>query len=114
MPLSTTPGGGPTIPAGAKTVSIKNIEKAGATPKEDVTVLGDTSRQYASPPLVEAGTNTATKTCSVSGNLKSNTTLAVTSAATVTGWICESYEKTYEVGKYATFSAEFSYYPPAT
>lgn len=113
MPLSTTPAGGPTIPVGAKSVSIKNIETAGATAKEDVTVLGDSSRQYAAPPLVEGGTNTATATCSVSGLLKSTTTLAITAAATTTGWICESYEKSYEVGKYASFSAEFSYYPPA-
>ena len=113
MPISTSPATAPTIPAGAKTVSIKNIETAGATAKEDVTVLGDTSRQYAAPPLVEGGTNTATVTCSVSGVLKSNTTLAITAAATTTGWICESYEKSYEVGKYASFSAEFSYYPPA-
>lgn len=113
MPISTTPGGGPTIPAGATTVSIKQIETAGATAKEDVTVLGDTTRQYAAPPLVEGGTNTATATCAVSGLLKSNTTLAITAAATTTGWICESYEKNYEVGKYATFAVEFSYYPAA-
>ncbi len=113
MPLSSIPANGPTIPAGAKTVSIKNMDTAAATPKEDVTVLGDTSRQYASPPLLDAGTDTATKTCSVSGNLKSNTTLAVTAANVTTGWICESFEKNYEVGSYATFSAEWSYYPPA-
>lgn len=114
MPLSTLPSPGPTIPSGAKTVSVKQMETAGATPKEDVTVLGDATRQYASPPLIEAGTATATKTVSVSGNLKSDTTLAITAAATVTGWICESYEKVYEVGKYATYSVEFSYYPPAS
>lgn len=113
MPLSTSPAGGPTIPSGAKTVSIKNIETTGATPKEDVTVLGDASRQYAAAPLIESGTATATATCSVSGNLKSDTTLAITAANVTTGWICESYEKSYEVGKYATFSVEFSYYPAA-
>lgn len=111
MPISTSPGGGPTIPSGATSVSIKQIETTGATAKEDVTVLGDAQRQYAAPPLVEGGTKTATATCSVSGILKSDTTLALTAAATTTGWICESFEKTYEVGKYATFSAEFSYYP---
>jgi hypothetical protein len=111
MPLSTIPSGGPTIPAGATSVSLKNIETAGATPKEDVTVLGDTERKYAPPPLIEAGTATATKTCSVSGKLRSNTTLAVTAANVSTGWICESYEKNYEVGAYATFSAEWSFYP---
>ena len=113
MPISTSPAGGPSIASGAKTVSIKNIETAGATAKEDVTVLGDASRQYAAAPLIEAGTATATSTCSVSGNLKSDTTLAITAAATTTGWICESYEKSYEVGKYASFSVEWSYYPPA-
>ena len=111
MPISTLTSPGPTIPSGAKTISFKDIETAGATPKEDVTVLGDSTRQYAAPPLIEGGTKTATKTCSVSGNLKSDTTLAITPAATTTGWICESYEKSYEVGKYATWSAEFSYYP---
>jgi hypothetical protein len=47
----------------------------------------------------------------VSGKLRSNTTLAVTAANVSTGWICESYEKNYEVGTYATFSAEWSFYP---
>ena len=114
MPISTVNSSGPAIPSGAKTISLKDIETSGATAKEDVTVLGDASRQYAAPPLVEGGTNTATKTCSVSGNLKSDTTLAITAANITTGWICESFEKSYEVGKYATFSVEFSYYPPAT
>jgi len=111
MPISTLTSPGPTIPSGAKTISFKDIETAGATAKEDVTVLGDSTRQYAAPPLIEGGTKTATKTCSVSGNLKSDTTLAITAAATTTGWICESYEKSYEAGKYATWSAEFSFYP---
>ena len=114
MPISTLTSPGPTIPSGAKTISLKDIETAGATAKEDVTILGDSTRQYAAPPLIDGGTNVATKTVSVSGNLKSDTTLAITSAATTTGWICESYEKSYEVGKYATWSVEFSYYPPAT
>jgi hypothetical protein len=111
MPISTAIATGPTIPSGAKTISLKDIETAGATAKEDVTVLGDSTRQYAAPPLIEGGTNTATKTCSVSGNLKSDTTLAITAANVTTGWICESYEKSYEVGKYATYSVEFSFYP---
>ncbi len=111
MPISTVNSSGPGIPSGAKTISFKDIETSGATPKEDVTVLGDTSRQYAAPSLVEGGTNVATKTVSVSGNLKSDTTLAITAANVTTGWICESYEKSYEVGKYATWSAEFSFYP---
>ena len=113
MPLSTLTNPGAPIPSGAKTISLKDIETAGATPKEDVTVLGDASRQYAAPPLIEAGTATATKTVSASGNMKTDTVLALTIAATVTGWICESYEKNYEVGKYATWSAEFSFYPAA-
>ena len=113
MPISTLTNPGPAIPAGAKTISIKDIETAGATAKEDVTILGDTTRQYAAAPLVDGGTATATKTVSVSGNLKSDTVLGITDAATTTGWICESFEKNYEVGKYATFSVEFSYYPPA-
>jgi hypothetical protein len=111
MPISTAPSTGPTIPSGAKTVSLKEIQTAGATPKEDVTVLGDSVRQYAAPALIEGGTKTATRTCSVSGNLKSDTTLAITAANVTTGWICESFEKSYEVGKYATYSVEFSFYP---
>jgi hypothetical protein len=111
MPLSTLPGVGPTIPSGATTVSIKDIEVAAATPKEDVTVLGDTQRVYEDPCLIEAGEATATATCSASGKLKSDTTLAITAPATTNGWICESFEKVYEVGKYATWSAEWSFYP---
>jgi hypothetical protein len=112
MPLSTVPSTGvPTIPSGAKTVSLKDVEVATATPKEDVTTLADASKQYASPPLIDTLKTTATKTCSVTGNLKSDTTLALTANNVNTGWICESYEKSYEVGKYATYSAEFSFYP---
>jgi hypothetical protein len=111
MPISTAIATGPTIPSGAKTISLKDIETAGATAKEDVTVLGDSTRQYAAPALIGGGTKTATRTCSVSGNLKSDTTLAITAANVTTGWICESYEKSYEVGKYATYSVEFSFYP---
>lgn len=114
MPISTVPGGGPTIPSGAKTVSIKDIEVATATPKEDVTTLADTAKVYEDPPLIDAGEATATKTCSVSGNLKDDTTLALTAANVNNGWICESYEKVYEVGKYATYSVEFSFYPTPT
>lgn len=115
MPLSTVPSTGvPTIPSGAKTISLKDVEVATATPKEDVTTLADAAKVYESPPLVDTQKNTATKTCSVSGNLKSDTTLALTANNVNTGWICESYEKVYEVGKYATYSVEFSYYPPAT
>lgn len=115
MPLSTVPSTGvPTIPSGAKTISLKDVEVATATPKEDVTTLADSAKVYASPPLIDAGEATATKTCSVSGNLKSDTVLALTANNVNNGWICESYEKVYEVGKYATYSVEFSYYPPAT
>ena len=114
MAISSINTSGPSIPVGAKTIAFRNIQVANVTPKEDVTVLGDTARVYASPPLVNTGSATVTQTCSVSGNLKSNTMLATTASTTNTGWICESYEKTYEVGKYATFSCEFSYYPPAT
>lgn len=111
MPLSTSPTTGPGIPSGATKVSIKNIDTSSTTPYEDVTVLGDTIRKYAAPCLKDAGSGTASSTCSVSGLLKSDTTLATSAATVLTGWICESYEKTYEVGKYATFSVEFSYYP---
>lgn len=112
--LSTLPTTGPSIPAGANKVSLKAIDTSSATPKVEVTILGDSERQYAAPPLKDAGENTANATCSASGLIKSNTTLAITSSATTTGWICEDYEETYSAGEYATWSANWSYYPPAT
>jgi hypothetical protein len=111
MPLSSLPTSGPTIPAGAQKVSLKDIDVASSTAKEDVTDLADEERQYADPPLRDGGANAATATCSASGVYKSGTTLAITAETTTTGWICEDYEITREVGKYATWSANWSYYP---
>lgn len=111
MPLSTLPNNGPTIPAGAKQVSIKQMDVTATTPKEDVTTLASEEREYAAPCLVDAGENTATATCSASGLKTTTTTLAVTATNVTTGWICEDFEETYEVGKYATWSANWSYYP---
>lgn len=111
MPISSLPSGGPSIPAGAQKVSLKSIDPtATANNKEDVTVLGDTERQYADPPLVDGGSGTATATCSASG-LLTGSVPEVTPAGTTTGWICEDVEVTYEVGKYVTWSANWSYYP---
>lgn len=114
MPLSSLPTEGPTIPAGATKVSLKEIDTSSTTKNVEVTDLEDSERKYASPPLKDGGANTATATCSVSGNLKSGTSLAVSASNVTEGWICDDYEKVYEAGKYATFSANFSYYPPAS
>lgn len=114
MPLSSLPTGGPTIPAGATKVSLKDIDTSSTTKNVEVTDLADSERKYASPPLKDGGANTATATCSVSGTLKSGTSLAVSASNVTEGWICEDYEKVYEAGKYATFSANFSYFPPAS
>jgi hypothetical protein len=113
LPLSTVPTTGPTIPAGAKSVSIKQVDVTASTKKEDVTDLSSTEREYADPVLVEGGEGVATSTCSASGNMKDTTTLAVTAVNVTTGWICEDFEITYEVGKYATWAANWSYYPAA-
>lgn len=110
--LSSLPTGGPDIPDGAQKVSMKDIDTSSTTKNVDVTDLADDERKYASPPLKDGGTNVATATCSASGTMKTSTTLGLTPAATTTGWICQDYEKTYEAGKYATWSANFSYYPP--
>jgi hypothetical protein len=116
MSLSSLPTGGPSIPAGAQKVSLKAMDSASTTTKNvDVTDLSDSERKYATPPLKDGGgSSTATSTCSASGLLKSGTALATTASTVKTGWICEDYEKTYEAGKYATWSANWSYYPPAS
>jgi hypothetical protein len=111
MPLSTLPTTGPTIPAGANSVSLKEIDVASTAKKEDVTTLSSEEREYADPPLIEAGDTTATATCSASGFVMSTTTIAPTAIETTTGWICEDCEFVYEAGKYATWSANWSYYP---
>jgi len=108
--LAALPTTGPAIPAGAQKVSLKDIDTSGGTSKVDVTVLGDSEKKYETPPLNDVS-NAATATCSASGLLKSNTSLATTATTVKTGWICEDFEKTYEAGKYATWSANWSYYP---
>jgi hypothetical protein len=112
MPLSTKPTNGPSLPAGVKKVSIKDVETTVTTAKEDVTDLESTEREYADPVLKEGGGSTvATKTCSASGNLK-GTEFEPDAITVTTGWVLEDCEFTYEEGKYATWSANWSYYPP--
>lgn len=110
MPLSSLPNTGPSIPLGAKTVTVKDVDVTASAAKEDVSDLSSTEREYAAPVLVEGGSGAATKTCSASGILK-GTAPEPTPIATTTGWVCEETEVTYEVGKYATWSASWSYYP---
>jgi hypothetical protein len=110
MALSGLPTGGPAIPAGATRVSIKNIDTASNQSKEDVTDLSHSERTYEDPPLVDGGSGAATKTCSATGFLYPSTSLGVTPIETTTGWICEDIEKVYEVGKFVTWSANWSYY----
>lgn len=111
MPLSSRPAGGPSIPAGATKVSIKDIDTSSSAKNVDVTDLSDTERKYAAPPLKDGGTSVADMTCTASGTMKTDTTLAVSDKSVKTGWVCTDYEKVYEVGKYATWSANFSHYP---
>jgi hypothetical protein len=113
MPLSAVPTDGPTIPAGAQKVTTKQMDVSQNTKREDVTDLADEERVYADPCLRDKPRTLATAQCSASGLLKSGTSLAVTPISTTTGWICEKYSKSREVGKYATWSASWSYYPPS-
>lgn len=113
MPLSSTPSGGPSLPGGVRRVSIKTIDTTASTAKEDVTTLADDERVYADPPLKDPGASGgATMTCSASGFLTGGE-FSPTPAGTTTGWIMEDCDFVYEVGKYATWSANWSYYPPA-
>ena len=114
MPISTLPSTGPTIPAGAQKVTLKDMDVSSSTAKEDVTDLSDAERKYADPPLRDGGANSATATCSASGIVKSSTSLEISASTVTTGWICDDYEITREVGKYATWSANWSYYPTTT
>lgn len=111
MPLSTKPTNGPNLPAGVKRVSIKSIDTTASTAKEDVTDLDSTEREYADPPLKDAGAGGATMTCSASGNLK-GAEFDPTPVSVTTGWILEDCDFVYEAGKYATWNANWSYYPP--
>lgn len=109
MPLSSLPGGGPTLPGGAQKVSLKSMDVAGTTQKVDVTVLADEERKYDCPPLKDDPATTPTASCSASGLLE-DAGPEVTPIATTTGWICEEAEISYEVGQYAKWSASWSYY----
>lgn len=111
MPLSSLPTTGPTIPDGATRVSIKAVDTGSSTPKEDVTDLESTEREYEDAPLKDGGGSTATATCSATGFLKGSAP-QVSSPSVTTGWVCEDTEEVYEVGKYVTWSANWSYYPP--
>lgn len=108
MPLSTTPAGGPSIPAGAQKVSVKTIDITGTVEKVDVTVLADDERQYADSPLKDGSTK-PTGSCTASGLLDGSGP-ELTSMAITTGWICEEAEISYEVGQYAKWSASWNYY----
>lgn len=118
MPLSTTPEGGPTLPAGAQKVSLKSMAdengESASNDKVDVTTLEDAERVYASAPLKEpgggGGGGGATASCSASGLLSGEPPMADDNTVT-TGWVCEDAEVTYSVGEYATWSANWSYYP---
>lgn len=111
MPLSTKPTTGPSLPAGVKRVSIKDVDTSATTAKEDVTDLDSTEREYADPPLKDGGAGTATKTCTASGNLK-GAEFDPSPPSVTTGWVLEDCEFVYEAGKYGTWSANWSYYPP--
>lgn len=113
MPLSSRPTGGPTLPAGVKRVSIKNVDTDSQTAKEDVTDLDSDEREYADPPLKDGTAGAATMTCTASGNLKS-AEFDPSPITVTTGWVLEDCEFVYEAGKYATWSASWSYYPQET
>lgn len=113
MPLSSVPSGGPGIPSGATQVSVKSLLPGATTSKEDVTTLGDNERVYADPPLKDVESGGATASCTASGFLEGSPP-AISPPSVTDGWVCEESEVTYEVGKYATWSASWSYYPPAS
>lgn len=108
MALSQVLSGGPSIPAGAQKISLKNLDTAATTAKEDVTDLSSSQREYADPPLRDKAANGVTATCSASGLLKGGVPEPSPPGVT-TGWICTDTEVTYEVGKYATWSANWEY-----
>jgi hypothetical protein len=109
MPISTKPNNGPTLPAGVKRVSIKDVDTTATVAKEDVTDLDSEEREYADPVLLDDAGG-ATKTCSASGNLKGSE-FAPDQLSVTEGWVLEDCEFVYEEGKYATWSASWSYYP---
>lgn len=119
--LSSLPGTGPVLPAGAQKVSLKQIDlnTNSSTKKEDVTVLADTQRMYADPVLVDsqAASSGVSATCSASGLLKGSEPEPDPveydeegAPIDPVGWVCTDTEVTYEVGKYVTWSANYSYY----
>lgn len=111
MPLSGLPGNGPTIPDGAQRVSITDTDTSN-TPKVDVTVLEDTSRQYDDAPLKTGNDGTPTATCTASGLLTGDPPEVDVPQAGVApdGWLCDEAEVSYNVGEYATWSATWNYY----
>lgn len=109
MPLSSVPSGGPVLPNGATQVSLKSLLPGATTSKEDVTTLYDSQRVYADPPLKDV--EGATASCTASGFLDGSAP-EISPPEVKSGWVCEESEVTYEVGKYATWSGSWSYYPP--
>ena len=77
-----------------------------------MTVLGDSQREYDDPPLEDGNQNGVSATCTASGLLDGTGPEVdpVQPGQAPTGWVCEEAEISYEVGKYATWSASWSYY----
>lgn len=116
MPLSSVPAGTPGIPGGATKVSLKALDPATeGTKKVDVTVLGDTQRVYADPPLKEGGgEGTITASCTASGYLTGGVPAVDPPEPGVapSGWLTDEAEVTYSVGEYAQWSVTMNYYEP--
>jgi hypothetical protein len=113
MPLSASPTvSGLTIPSGAKKVTVKEMDANSPAPKEDVTDLASTKKEYAAAPLIESENNTPTKTVNAAGQVKGTFSTTASPTTVKDGWICTQTEEVYEAGKYAQWSANWEYIEP--
>lgn len=107
MGLSVAVSPGPSLPSGLISVKVKNVgnDPASSANQKDVTVLGDTARQYQDAPLKDrAGLTTVTATFYGSAP-------SVTPMGTTTGWICTESETEAAVGEFQKGSATWVYVP---
>lgn len=117
MPLSGMPSvAGLSLPAGCTNVKIKNsaADPSASNNKVDVTTLVDDQRQYASAPLIDAGsgadgglTTTVTASFFVQAESVPTVTPPPTPPAVDVGWVCTEVEIEYAVGDFVKGTATY-------
>ena len=108
--LSGVPSVGPTLPGDLISVTVSSASGEASVQKVDVTTLNDSSRQYAFPPLIDAGGNSGADSQTVTAEFYASGVSDVTvSSPGATGWVCTQVDYDYSVGEFIKGSATWVY-----